>query len=40
MKRSLTSAALLTTVALAAGVMPAAAQDFPSGDVAFTLWTK
>jgi len=40
MKRSLTSAALLTTVALAAGVMPAAAQDFPTGDVAFTLWTK
>jgi arabinogalactan oligomer / maltooligosaccharide transport system substrate-binding protein len=41
MKRSIKAAALLGTVALAASVMPVAAQDaYPEGDVAFTLWTK
>ncbi len=39
MNRLLKSAAL-SAVAIAAGVLPVAAQDYPTGDVAFTLWTK
>ena len=35
-----TTLAVAAGVALSTGALPVAAQDFPAGDVAFTIWTK